>query len=104
MVARVVPAAVALLLLASCGSSQNSGENSKVDAVIRIDAEVASARVLVNDRDLGTVSMLRRGIALSPGTHRLEVRHPDFHTHFELLKLYLRERRVIAVKLAERLP
>ena len=60
--------------------------------------------MVINDREIGTVQSLRRGIALSPGSHRLEVRHPRYHSHYSVLELGKSERRVVVVDLAERLP
>lgn len=96
-------AAVALVaLFAACGGSQKAAERS--EPVIAIHCPVSQATVIINGRELGSVRSLRRGIRLSPGKHRLEVRHPDYHTYYELLDLAPRERRVIDVELAERLP
>lgn len=100
---RRAAASIALLaLLAACGGRQRTAERS--EPVIAVHCAVAQATVVINGRELGTVKSLRRGIRLSPGKHRLEVRHPDYHTYYELLELAPRERRVIEVELAERLP
>ena len=89
------------VLLAACGGPQN--RPTRDEPVIRIECKVARAIVVINDRELGTVRSLARGIQLSPGTHRLMLRHPDFHTHYEILELTPKERRVINVELAEKL-
>lgn len=77
---------------------------AKDDAVIKIVCGVADAELWVNDRFIAHVGKLRRGIALSPGEHRLELRHDRHHTHYELLAITARERRTLTVELAEILP
>lgn len=95
-------AAVALAVaLAACGGRR--GPPRRDEPIIRIDCKVAQAVVVINDRELGTVRSLRRGIQLSAGNHRLMVRHPDYHTYYEILELARKERRVIRVELAEKL-
>lgn len=100
--------ATAVLLVTALAAMACSGtdrpKTATRDAVIRIDCPITDARVLLNDRELGSVAQLRRGIALSPGTHRLEVKHPGYHTHYAALELTRSERRVIVVELAERFP
>jgi len=86
----------------SCGGTQNPQQRD--EPIIRVDCKVIRAVVIINDRELGTVRSLKRGIQLSPGTHRLVVRHPNFHTHYQVLKLQRKERRIIEVELAQRLP
>lgn len=93
-------AAVVAAALVACGHKPPRQRN---EPIIRVDCKVARAIVVINDRELGTVRSLRRGIQLSPGKHRLVVRHPDYHTHYEILDLALKERRVIKVELAEKL-
>ena len=93
--------ALACALLIACGGTQ--GPKRSDEPVIGVKCSVASAIVVINDRELGTVRSLQRGIQLSPGTHRLVVRHPDFHTHYQILDLAPKERRIIEVELAEKL-
>ncbi len=88
---------------AGCGSAVRHSLVDPGDAIIWIDSKISSAVVVINDREVGTVGSLRRGIALSPGTHRLEVRHPQYHSHYSVLVLRTRERRTIRVALAARL-
>lgn len=74
------------------------------DAVIEIECSVAEAELWVNDRFIAHVGKLPKGIALSPGEHRLELRHDRHHTHYEMLTVSARERRTLTVQLAEVLP
>ena len=102
------PAAAALalaLLVAACGGRSNAARDpARNDAVITVVTEVDDATVWVNDRHLGLVADLRAGIALAPGTHRIEIRHEDFHTRYLTLTLEARERRALDVELAPILP
>ena len=115
MSARVAPrrllaplcAALALALIATActGAAQNArGKVDKNDAVIKITCNVADAELWINDRFVAHVGSLSRGIALGPGEHRLELRHDRYHTHYEILAVSARERRQVAIELAEILP
>lgn len=105
---RLVPiAAVAMLMtLAACPGSRGASPTGvgKNDAIVLIQCEVADAELWVDDRFVAEVGRLRRGIALSPGDHRIEVRHDRYHTHYEEIQVAARERRTVAVELAESLP
>ena len=54
----------------------------------------------VTERRVGFVIDLDGGIALSPGKHRLEVRHDRFHTHYRMLELAPKQRTTVPVELA----
>ena len=98
--------AVVALWLVACGGPQKTDPGSDVDesdAVVTIACDVADAEVWVNERRVGFVTDLDGGIALSPGKHRLEVRHDRYHTHYEMLELVAEQRATVSVELAEML-
>jgi hypothetical protein len=95
---------ILLLLLAACGASTRGRGPDRNDAIIHIAAEVPDAELWVNDRFVGHVRSLRGGVALSPGSHRIELRHDRYHTHYEVLTVEPRERRTLTVDLAQILP
>jgi hypothetical protein len=101
LAAVAIAAVIAAAGGAGCGG--HKAPPTRDEPVIRIDCKIPQAVVVINDRELGTVRSLRRGIRLSPGTHRLVLRHSDYHTHYQILELALKERRVIDVELAEKL-
>lgn len=97
--------AVGVLGVGCSGPAQTiRGKVSKNDAVIQIQCEVGDAELWVDDRFVAHVRSLRRGIALSPGEHRLEIRHDRHHTHYEILTVTARERRTLTVEMARILP
>jgi hypothetical protein len=93
-----------VVLLAGCGASTRGRGPDRNDAIIRVAAEVPDAELWVNDRFVGHVRSLRGGVALSPGAHRIEIRHDGYHTHYEVLTVAARERRTLTVDLAQILP
>ena len=97
--------ALAIALPACGGPSVNPRTKvAKSDAIIKLQCNVTSAELWVNDRFVAHVRNLRGGIALSPGQHRVEFRHDSHHTHYELLTVTTRERRTLTVTMAEILP
>lgn len=74
------------------------------DAIIQLRCNVPEAELWVNERYIGPVGALKGGVALSPGTHRVEARHAQHHAFYAELELRARERRTLDVDLAPRLP
>lgn len=92
-------------VLVACGGSQSPKQPALGgDAVIKLDCAVAQAEVYVNDRQIGLCGDLRGGIALSPGVHRIEIRHDDYHTAYYELTVATAERKTLRVDLAPALP
>ncbi len=108
---RLVGIALGLALLAmptlpSC-STTGSGRRAAIprgDAVIKFDCPVRDAELWVDDRFIAEIGHLGGGIALSPGAHRIEIRHDRYHAHYQEIAVKRRERRTLEVDLAERLP
>lgn len=101
---RLGPAALLVLAmwLLGCGGAQGRTDGiGKDDGIIVVRSNVADAEIWVNERRLGFVADLDGGIALSPGQHRLEVRHDRYHTHYQLLDLAPDARLTLDVELAE---
>jgi len=105
--------AVALAVTLTVGGGACGSRASSVRAVARNDAVVLfsatepahrDAAVWVNGRYIGLVADLPDGIALSPGTHRVELRHDAHHTRYLELTVEARERRDLAIDLALILP
>lgn len=105
----VVVALLALSVAALATACSGAGPDapSRVDsddAVVIVQCNVSDAELWVDDRFIAEVGRLRRGIALGPGDHRLELRHDRYHTHYAEISVQPRERRTIAVELVEALP
>jgi hypothetical protein len=89
--------------LAACGGASRGGPASR-DAVVLIDCNVPDASLFVDGRFLAPVSLVRGGIALSPGVHRLELRHDAYLGRFLELTLGPAERRRVDAQLFPILP
>lgn len=91
------------LLLSACGGASRSASTSR-DAVVLLDCNVPDASLFVDGRFLAPVSLVRGGIALSPGVHRLELRHDAYLGRFLQLNLLPAERIRVDAQLFPILP
>lgn len=104
--ALIVGLVAASWLIAGCsgGAKSTRGKVAKNDAIVTIECPVPDAELWVNDRFIAHTGKLRRGIALSPGEHRLELRHDRYFTHYQVIAVTARQRLALTVELAEILP
>ena len=91
-------------LIAACGARQPTSGVSADDAVFYIKTNVTDASVYVDGRYIGTSNYVRKGIAVTPGKHRLEVRHVDYFSRYVELDLRRAERKQLDLALAPVLP
>lgn len=85
---------------AGCGGPPKPARRfSASDAVILVQTNVPDAELWVDERFVAPVSALQGGVALPPGTHRIEVRHPRYHTFYETLTVQARERGTLDARL-----
>ncbi|HVK72519.1 MAG TPA: hypothetical protein VM734_04340 [Kofleriaceae bacterium] len=103
MRAAALAAALGLAACASSATSRTTGADAD-DAVIRIRTDVPEAALWFDGRFIGPVGGLRGGIAVEPGKHRLELRHDEYHSHYQELELAPRQRVTLDVELAPVLP
>jgi hypothetical protein len=99
--AGVVAAAVAAL--AGCGARAASGRSSR-DAVVLVRSNVPDASLFLDGKFVAPVGLLKGGVAVSPGRHRVELRHPEFLGRFLELEVAPAERRVVEAELFPMLP
>ncbi len=100
----VALAALSLLApLAACGGAARPSPASR-DAVVLISCNVPDASLFVDGRFLAPVGLVRGGVALSPGEHRLELRHDEYLGRFLELTLAPSERRRVDAQLFPILP
>jgi hypothetical protein len=97
-------AVAAIVLAAACGQKPIVRGADADDAVIFIKSNVKDAGVWVDGVFIGGIDTVRGGIAIDPGSHRLEVRHDDYFAHYAVLELASREKRQLVVELAPVLP
>ncbi len=103
MVRQEAIAGLVTILLLACSGPQRSPTRQDPDAaVISFDCPISDAEVWVDGRFFE--EGLRRGIAIGPGTYRIEIRHDRYHTFYAEVTVEKRARRVITVRLAEILP
>lgn len=100
-VALVAQAALAALG-GGCGGAAHPGGSG--DAVILLTSNVPKASVFVDGRFLAPVGLLRGGVAIAPGEHRLELRHDGYLGRFIELSLAPAERRRVDARLFPVLP
>lgn len=97
-------ALVLLALLAACGARQDTSRITADDAIFYVKSNVRDANVYVDGQFIGPVGIMKGGIAVAPGMHRIEVRHADYFSGYVELELKRAERRKLDVTLAPILP
>ncbi|MEZ4401879.1 MAG: PEGA domain-containing protein [Kofleriaceae bacterium] len=73
------------------------------DAIIYVDSQPAVA-VWIDGGYIGTVAEVARGMAIEPGTHRLELQADGYESEYRVLELTARQRLRLAIELAPVLP
>jgi hypothetical protein len=100
----VIRAVALVVVLAACGGKPPTNRVTPNDAIIYLKSNVTDAQVYVDGRFVGPVSVLRGGIALDPGKHRVELRKDDYFSRYAELDLRRAERRQLQLELAPVLP
>ncbi|MEO6773754.1 MAG: PEGA domain-containing protein [Kofleriaceae bacterium] len=90
--------------LAACGASQAKPRSSANDAFVYLTSNVADAQVYVDGRFVGPISLVKAGIAVDPGRHRVEVRRDDYFSRYADLDLQRAENKKLDLDLAPVLP
>jgi hypothetical protein len=97
--------AVLCLALAACGPKPPPASAvSEADAIFYLRSNVADANVYVDGRYVGPVNVLRGGIAVDAGKHRLELRRDDYFSRYVELDLGKGDRKKLLITLAPVLP
>lgn len=91
--------------LAACGGAPpaRTGPSSS-DAVVVVRTNVADAQVWVDGHLLGPLPYVRRGIALDPGHHRLELRRDDYFSRYAELDVHAGQRTELDLPMSPQLP
>jgi hypothetical protein len=98
------PAALLVVALASCGPRIGPTGVTTDDAIIKVKSNVRDAQVYVDGRLVAPLVALRGGVAVSPGTHRFELRHDDYFSSYLELTVGRAERKDVAIDMAPILP
>jgi hypothetical protein len=93
-----------VVLLAACGPKAVETGVTRSDAILRISSNVRDAQVYVDGRFVTPLDAAGGGIAVTPGTHRFELRHEDYFSSYLELTLAKAERRKVSMELAPVLP
>jgi hypothetical protein len=94
--------ALVLLWIAACGAAPRAAPAS--DAILYLRSNVRDAQLYVDGRFIAPLDRLGGGVALSPGNHRLELRHEDYFSSYLEVALTRAERKRLALDLAAILP
>jgi hypothetical protein len=101
---REVRAFVVLALAACGGAPARRATTSSGDAVVVLHTNVADSQVWVDGRLLGPLRYVRRGIALEPGHHRLELRCEDYFSRYAELDVRPGQRTELELPMSAQLP
>ena len=102
---RLLLAGVLGSVAAACGAHKPAhGGVTPDDAVFYVKSNVADASVFVDGRFIGPIGVLKGGIAVVPGKHRIEVRRDDYFSRYVELDLHRAERKKLEIELAPVLP
>ena len=97
-------ATLLVLALVACGPKVGPNGVTADDAIIKVKSNVRDAQVYVDGRFVAPLQALRGGIAVEPGTHRLELRHEDYFSAYVEMTVARADRKSIAMELAPILP
>ena len=93
-----------LALLVACGGKTISTGVTREDAILSIHSNVRDAQLYVDGMFVTPLDAAGGGIAVTPGTHRFELRHDDYFSSYLELTLAKAERRKVSMELAPILP
>lgn len=74
-------ATVVLIAAAACGGARPGAVRSD-EAIVYVTSNVSDAQVYVDGRFIGSLGMVRGGLAMDPGSHRLELRRDDYFSRY----------------------
>jgi hypothetical protein len=90
--------------LTACGSGVAANRVTTADAIIYITSNVRDAQLYIDGRYIAPLDALAGGVAVAPGTHRLELRHDDYFSSYLEVQLSRATRKKLALDLAAMLP
>jgi hypothetical protein len=90
--------------LTACAPGIAANRVTSSEAIIYITSNVRDAQVYVDGRFIAPLDALAGGVAVAPGTHRLELRHDDYFSTYLEVQLARSMRKKLAIDLAAMLP
>jgi len=96
-------AGLAIAALA-CGPRPGPDGARASDAILYLKSNVRDAQLYVDGRFIAPLDAVRGGVVLSPGGHRVELRHEDYFSSYLEVTLARAERKRLALDLAAILP
>lgn len=93
-----------LVAVVACGPKVGPNGVNASDPVVYVHTNVADAQVYVDGRFVGPINVVKGGIALDPGKHRIELRHDDYFSRYVELDLARAEKKKLQLELAPVLP
>ena len=95
---------LALLPAIACGPKPVQTGVTRDDAILSIKSNVRDAQLYVDGRFVTPLDAAGGGVAVTPGTHRFELRHEDYFSSYLELTLAKAERKKVSMELAPILP
>jgi hypothetical protein len=102
--ARCCIAAAICCASTACGSPQSPRGVTADDAIVHITSNVRDADVYLDGRLLAPLSALGRGVAVEPGSHRLELRREEYFSSYLEFRVARGEHKTLAMAMAGILP
>jgi len=90
--------------LTACGPRLIATAVTRGAAIVYLQSNVRDAQVYVDGRFIAPLDALGGGVAVEPGTHRLELRHEDYFSSYLELRVAQAERKKLTVDMAAILP
>lgn len=88
----------------ACGPLASPRGVTADDAIVHITSNVRDADVYLDGRLLAPLSALDRGLAVEPGSHRLELRRDEYFSSYLEFRVARGERKTLAMAMAAVLP
>lgn len=90
--------------LTACGPGVSTTRVTADDAILYLRSNVRDAQLYIDGRFIAALDALGGGVAVEPGTHRLELRREDYFSSYLELRVAHSERRKIVMNMAATLP
>lgn len=90
--------------LTACAPGVAANRVTSGEAILYINSNVRDAQLYIDGRLIGPLDALAAGVAVEPGTHRLELRHEDYFSRYLEIQLTRAAHKKLAIDMAAMLP